>query len=664
MHPQIVRPKPGSCPICGMDLQPKVPTGEKNPELKMMTLRFWVSLIFTLPVFILAMVKSIPVVEGPLATIVVLWCGFPFYVRGFRLRPNMFTLISIGVLAAYFYSIAASFLSLPIYFEASTVIITLVLLGQVLELKARSKTGSAIYALLKLSPKTARIILSDKSEKEIPLEAVKNGDLLRVRPGEKVPTDGSVVEGSSSVDESMVTGEPFPVTKKSGDKVVGATLNGTGSFVMRAEKVGSETLLSRIVSMVSEAQGSKAPIQKLADQVSAYFVPSVLFVAILTFVIWAIFGPEPRMIHALVNAVSVLIIACPCALGLATPMSVMVGVGRGASSGILIKNAEALELFSKVTRIAVDKTGTLTEGKPALIAIECLDNFDRKQALTLAASLENSSEHPIALPIVAKAKEENLALEPVEDFETLSGKGIVGKIQGKKIAMGGPLLLSDYKIEAPPKAESLREKGETVIFLIVDQKIAALFSIADPIKETTKEAIDLLHKEKIRIIMVTGDNKAAATTVGKALKIDEIEAEVLPQDKNKIVKRLQAEKELVAMAGDGINDAPALAQADVGIAMGTGTDVAIESAGITLVKGDLRKIAMARKLSLLTMRNIKQNLWLAFLYNTIGIPIAAGIFYPFFGLLLSPMIAGAAMTFSSLSVVINALRLRKAKLFI
>ncbi|MBS0624948.1 MAG: copper-translocating P-type ATPase [Verrucomicrobia bacterium] len=694
MHPQVVQPGPGSCPICGMALEPKVFTVEKeeNAELKQMTRRFWVGLFLTLPILFFTMIGPLfslrfsPAVsiwiQAALATPVVLWGGWPFFTRGWssiiHRNLNMFTLISIGVGAAYLYSMIAVFWpsifpssfqnennEIPVYFEAASVITVLVLLGQVLELRARDRTSHAIRELLNLAPKTARLILEDKNEKDIPLEEVKKGDALRVRPGEKVPTDGIVLEGSSSIDESMITGEPFPVTKHVGDKVTGATLNGSGSFIMRAEKVGSETLLARIIHMVSEAQRSRAPIQKLADLVSSYFVPVVVAIALLTFIIWGLVGSAPALAHALINAVAVLIIACPCALGLATPMSIMVGVGQGARAGILIKNAEALEMMSKVNTVVVDKTGTLTEGKPKLTTIVSFGEKSEGELLQLAASLEIASEHPLGTPIVSSAKEKNLSLLPIEDFKSMTGKGIIGKITGKTVAIGNQKLLSDLKIDlgiALEKADSFRQQGQTVLYLAIDEKLAGVLAVSDVIKASTKEAIELLHQEGIRIVMVTGDNKTTAWAVGKALDIDEIEAEVLPEDKNRIIKRLQTEGRIVAMAGDGINDAPALAQANVGIAMGTGTDIAIESAGITLVKGDLRGIARARKLSHATMRNIKQNLWFAFIYNTLGVPIAAGVLYPVFGLLLSPIIASAAMTLSSVSVIMNSLRLNRQKL--
>lgn len=686
MHPQIVQSRPGSCPICGMALESKVFTAEQeeNIELKEMTRRFWVGVFLTLPILISIMVWPLfsLTVQAVLATPVVLWGGWPFFRRGWdsiiHRNLNMFTLISIGVGAAYFYSLTATFWpsifpssfqsanhEIPVYFEAASAITVLVLLGQVLELRARDRTSYAIRSLLNLAPKTARLILGDKSEKDIPLEKVEKEDVLRVRPGEKVPVDGVVLEGSSSLNESMITGEPFPVLKKTGDKVTGATLNGSGSFIMRAEKVGSETLLSRIIQMVSEAQRSRAPIQKLADLVSSYFVPIVVAVAALTFVIWNLIGPSPAFAHALINAIAVLIIACPCALGLATPMSIMAGVGQGAKAGILIKNAEALEMLAKVDTVVVDKTGTLTEGKPSLTTLLSFGEKSEDELLQLVASLEIASEHPLGIPIVARAREKGLSLLPVVDFKSMSGMGIVGKINGKTVAIGNQKLLSDLYIDvgdALEKTESLHQLGETVLYFAIDGKLAGVVAVSDVIKASTKEAIEMLHKKGIRIVMLTGDNKATARVVGKELNIDEIEAEVLPEDKNRIIKRLQAEGRIVAMAGDGINDAPALAQADVGIAMGTGTDIAIESAGITLVKGDLRGIARAIHLSRATMRNIKQNLWFAFIYNSLGVPIAAGVLYPVFGLLLSPIIASAAMTLSSVSVIMNSLRLNKQKL--
>ncbi len=680
MHPQVVQSSPGSCPICGMRLELKVPVaqGEDDDELKDMSRRFWVGLALSIPIFFLANFHLNGAwIQALLATPVVLWCGWPFFERGWHSlvtrHLNMFTLISLGVGAAYIYSLIAAFLpsifptnmQAGLYFEAASVITVLVLLGQVLELKARIKTSQAIKKLLGLAPTTARLVLPDKKEKDIPLENVKKGDLLRVRPGEKVPTDGIVVEGSSSVDESMISGEPFPVLKNTSDKVTGATLNGSGSFIMRAERVGEETLLARIVQMVAAAQRSRAPIQKLADTVSSYFVPAVVIVAILTFFIWGFFGPEPRFGLGLINAVAVLIIACPCALGLATPMSIMVGIGQGALHGLLIKNAEALELMAQVDTVVVDKTGTLTEGKPKLTQVVSLSEKSENEILQIAASLEVASEHPLAQPILSAAKERNLSLLPLSDFQSIRGKGITGKLAAGTAVVGNQKLLSELGIDfslAQETAEHLRSKAQTVFYLALNQQVIGILAVADVIKESTYEAIDMLHKDGIRIYMITGDNKITATAVGKALGIDEIEAEILPEEKNKIVKHLQAEGHIVAMAGDGINDAPALVQADVGIAMGTGTDIAMESAGITLVKGDLRGIARARRLSQNTLRNIKQNLWFAFIYNVLGVPIAAGIFYPAFCLLLSPIIASAAMAFSSVSVIANSLRLKNIKM--
>ncbi len=655
MHPQIRQPTPGHCPICGMNLEPTIPSDEEDVELKAMTRRFWIGLVLTLPIFFLG---AYPLIQLLLATPVVLWAGFPFFQRGISLHFNMFTLISLGVGTAYAYSLIATlfpsiFPTKPsVYFEPAMVITVLVLLGQILELRARSKTSRAIRSLLNLAP-TMAIVIRNGQEESIPLEQVQKGDRLRVKPGEKIPVDGVLLEGSSVVDESMITGESIPVEKNLGDKVTGATLNGTGSFIMEAKAVGDETLLARIVQMVSQAQSSKAPIQKLADQVSGYFVPAVVLVAILTFFIWGFFA---SFAHGLINAVAVLIIACPCALGLATPMSIMVGVGKGASAGVLIKNAEALETLAKVDTLIVDKTGTLTEGKIHLNQIIALEGTEER-LLQLGASLEALSEHPLSKAIVAAAKESGLPLLKVEDFRSLTGQGVMGKIEGKQVAIGNQKLIAEI-----PEAQALRSAGQTVLYISINGKSAGLFGVSDRIKETTPEAIEMLHKEKIQIVMVTGDNQITANAIGKSLHIDTIKAEVLPQEKHKIVQELQLQGHIVAMAGDGINDAPALAQADVGIAMGTGTDVAIESAGVTLVKGDLRGIARARNLSIATVRNIRQNLFFAFLYNALGVPIAAGILYPFFGILLSPMIASAAMTLSSLSVVWNALRLNRVKL--
>ena len=694
MHPQIRQPNPGQCPICGMNLESSVVSeNEEDPELKNMTRRFLVGVLFTLPIIVLVLLettlidrflsyKSYALIQTILATPVVLWAGFPFFQRGWRsiatLKLNMFTLIALGIGAAYFYSLVATFFPfifplsfrpqgdrVALYFEAATVITVLVILGQVLELRARAKTSNAIKKLLSLAPKTARVILENGQEEDVPLEEIKKGDKLRVRPGEKIPVDGVLIEGQSVIDESMITGESVPVEKTKGDKVAGATLNGTGSFIMQAELVGSDTLLARIVHMVSEAQSSRVPIQKLADKISGYFVPTIVFIAIGSFFIWGFFGPPPSFAYGLVNAVAVLIIACPCALGLATPMSIMVGVGKGALAGVLIKNAEALELLAKVDTVVVDKTGTLTEGKIRLNQIFALEGAQEDTLLQLSASLEHLSEHPLSLAIVSKAKEKGLSLLQVQEFQSLTGKGVIGKIEGKMVAIGNQKLMSDQRIALDlllEQAESLRNEGQTVLYLALDGKAVGLLAASDVIKETTSEAIRMLHNEKIRIVMLTGDHRITAMSIGKALGIDEIEAEVLPEDKGKIVKKLQEQGHVVAMAGDGINDAPALAQAHVGIAMGTGTDVAIDSASVTLIKGDLRGIARARNLSIATVRNIRQNLLFAFIYNVLGVPIAAGILYPFFGLLLSPIIASVAMAFSSVSVVWNALRLNRQKL--
>jgi Cu+-exporting ATPase len=698
MHPEIVRDEPGSCPICGMALEPRTVTlnEEANPELVDMTRRFWISVVLTAPIFFLAMSDMIPGqpiqtflparllnwIQLIAATPVVLWGGWPFFQRGWasivNRSPNMFTLIAIGVGTAYVYSVAAtlfpdvfphSFRShggeVGVYFDAAAVITTLVLLGQVLELRARSKTSRAIRALLGLAPKTARIVRDDGSEEDVPLDRVRPGDRLRVRPGEKIPVDGVVIEGNTSVDESMVTGEPIPVEKTAGSKIIGGTVNGTGSFIMRAERVGSETLLAQIVRMVSEAQRSRAPIQRLADTVAGYFVPAVVLVAVVTFVVWAVFGPEPSMAYGLLNAVGVLIIACPCALGLATPMSIMVGTGRGATAGALIKNAEALEVLEKVDTLVVDKTGTLTEGKPRLVSVVPVQGQVERELLYLAASLERGSEHPLAAAIVKEAEDKGVKLADAREFRSITGKGVIGSVDGKRIALGNLKLLEDLKIEPGDlwdQSERLRQDGQTVMFVVVEGAVAGLLGIADPVKPSTPEAIRMLHEDGIKVIMVTGDNRTTAEAVAKKLGIDEVHAEVLPEQKIEVIRDLQSKGRIVAMAGDGINDAPALAQADVGIAMGTGTDVAIESAGVTLVKGDLRGIVRARKLSRGTMRNIRQNLFFAFIYNVLGIPIAAGALYPFFGVLLSPVIASVAMTFSSVSVITNALRLNYLKL--
>jgi Cu+-exporting ATPase len=698
MHPEVVQDRPGSCPICGMALEPRTVTAEEeeNPELVDMTRRFWISLALTVPVLFLAMSDMIPGqpvqrvlsprllnwLQLALATPVVLWGGWPFFQRGWvsivHRSLNMFTLIALGTGTAYFYSLIATISpglfpdsfrmhggEPAVYFEAAAAITTLVLLGQVLELRARSRTSSALKSLLGLAPKTARRLRPGGGEEDVPLDCVQVGDRLRVRPGEKVPVDGVVIEGSSSVDESMVTGEPIPVEKSPDSRVTGGTVNGTGSFVLRAEHVGSDTLLARIVQMVSEAQRSRAPIQRLADVVASYFVPAVVLIAIITFIVWAWVGPEPSMVYALVNAVAVLIIACPCALGLATPMSIVVGTGRGATAGVLIKNAEALEILEKVDTVVVDKTGTLTEGKPRLTSVVPMDGWKEAELLRLAASLERGSEHPLAAAIVAGAQERKLELVEAREFRSLTGKGVVGTVDGRGVALGNQHLLEELNVapgEALERAEVLRRDAQTVMFVAVDDRLAGLLGVADPIKDSTREAIRLLHHEGIRVVMLTGDSRTTAQAVAHKLAIDEVVAEVLPDQKKDVVQRLQAEGRKVAMAGDGINDAPALAQAEVGIAMGTGTDVAMESAGITLVKGDLRGIAKARRLSRSTMRNIRQNLFFAFIYNSLGVPIAAGVLYPVMGLLLSPIFASAAMTFSSVSVISNALRLRNVSL--
>jgi P-type Cu+ transporter len=694
MHPEVVRDQPGSCPKCGMALEPRTVTLEEeaNPEYVDMKRRFIISLFLTIPTLGLALTEMAGAhmlssgarnwIELALATPVVLYCGLPFFQRGWasivNRSPNMFTLIGIGTGTAYVYSLIATIApgifpasfrgaegTVAVYFDAAAGITTLVLLGQVLELRARSRTSSAIKALLGLAPKTARRLLDDGTEEDVPLDRVIHGDRLRVRPGEKVPVDGAVLDGSSFVDESMITGEPTPVEKSAGGRVTGGTVNGKGSLVIRAERVGSEMLLAQIVKMVSEAQRSRAPIQRLADVVAGYFVPAVVASAILTFIVWALVGPEPRMAYALVNAVAVLIIACPCALGLATPMSIMVGTGRGATAGVLIKNAESLEVLEKVDTIVVDKTGTLTEGKPRLVSVEPMEGWNEHDLLRMAASLERASEHPLAEAIVSGAREKGVELVEAHDFESVTGKGVTGKVDGRTVGLGNSSLVEQQGADAgklEQRAETLRKDGQTVMFVVVDGKLAGLLGVTDPIKESTPEAIRLLHQEGIRIVMLTGDSHTTAEAVAKKLGIDEVEAEVLPQQKNEVVKRLQKEGRIVAMAGDGINDAPALAQAQVGIAMGSGTDVAIESAGVTLLKGDLRGIAKARRLSRGTMKNIRQNLFFAFVYNSLGIPLAAGVLYPFFGLLLSPLIASAAMTFSSVSVITNALRLRRLAL--
>lgn len=697
MHPEIIQDRPGSCPKCGMALEPmNVKGDEENEELNDMNRRFWVSLVLSLPVFILAMsvdmfpsllpdalsMKSVQYIEFLLATPVVFWGGWPFFVRGYRslrtMNLNMFTLIAIGVLVAWTYSVIALLMPhlfppmmrikddlVHVYFEAAAVITTLVLLGQVLELRARSRTNAAIELLLGLAPNTARIVKSDGSEEDIALDEVQVGDTLRVRPGEKIPVDGVVVEGESNVDESMVTGEPVLVKKFAGEKLIGATINSKGTLLMQAQKIGSDTLLSQIIDMVLHAQRSRAPIQKLADVVSGYFVPAVIGVAVITFFIWWLWGPEPRLAYAVVSAVSVLIIACPCALGLATPISIMVSTGRGASEGVLIKNAEALEIMEKVDTLVVDKTGTLTEGKPKLVHVHVEEGFDEEELLRLAASLERASEHPLSEAIVRGAKEKNIELAKAEDFNSLSGMGVTGKVDEKTVAVGNAKLMESLNItasELSKHADTQRAEGHIVMFVAIDSKAAGLVAVADPIKDTTAEAIRDLHVEGITVVMLTGDNRTTAEIVAKKLGIDEVHADVLPDQKADIIKELVSKGSTVAMAGDGINDAPALALAHVGIAMGTGTDVAMESAGVTLVKGDLKGIVRARLLSRATMRNIRQNLFFAFFYNSAGIPIAAGLLYPFFGILLSPMIAAAAMSFSSVSVISNSLRLRNIEL--
>jgi Cu+-exporting ATPase len=698
MHPEIIRSAPGSCPICGMALEPRRVTAapEENPELRDMTRRFWISLVLTVPLMAIAMTGMfwrgaltmgsvvlhfhIAQLEFLLASPVVLWGGWPFFQRFWtsliNRSPNMFTLIGMGTGVAYAYSVVATIApqifpeSLrtmgghpDVYFEAAAAITTLVLLGQVMELRARSRTSAAIRALLDLSPQIAHLLNSDGSEKDIPLEQVRRGDRLRVRPGEKVPVDGVLLEGRSSIDESMITGESIPVEKAPDNKVIGATVNGTGSFVMRAERVGSETLLAQIVQMVGQAQRSRAPIQRLADRVAKWFVPIVVAIAVITFLAWLFLGPQPRFAHALVNAVAVLIIACPCALGLATPMAIMVGVGRGARAGVLVKNAEALEILEKVDTLVVDKTGTLTEGKPRLLGTT-ISNDDRGEYLRLAASLEQASEHPLARAIVEGASKQRLHLSQPTEFESIAGKGITGLVDGRRVAVGNSALLNDLGAFAAahvPVREGNPIAGSS-LYVAVEGKYVGNFEVADPLKDSTPDAIRALMKQGIRIVMLTGDNKLIAASVASALGIEEFEAEILPNQKLEVVRKLQGQGRVVAMAGDGINDAPALAQANVGIAMGTGTDVAMESGGVTLVKGDLTGILRARKLSQATMRNIRQNLFFAFVYNAVGVPLAAGVLYPFFGLLLSPIFAAAAMSFSSVSVIANALRLRNVKL--
>jgi P-type Cu+ transporter len=695
MHPEIVQDHPGTCLKCGMALEPMASehAEEKNPELQDMSRRFWISAALALPLAVIAMGEMFPPFQSiahaawyrwlqiALASPVVFWGGWPFFQRAWQSlihrSLNMFTLIAMGTGAAYFFSLAAvlaphlfpeSFRDangmVGVYFEVAAIIITLVLLGQVLELKARSQTSSAIKALLGLRPKTARIVRGNGSEEDIPLEQVNVGDKLRVRPGEKIPVDGIILEGASSVDESMITGEPLLVEKEAGVKVTGATINGSGSFIMRAERIGKDTLLSQIVKMVSEAQRSRAPIQRLADLVSAYFVPAVIIIAIFTFSIWAWIGPEPKFVHALVNAIAVLIIACPCALGLATPMSIVVGTGRGAAAGVLVKNAEALETFEKINTLVVDKTGTLTEGKPKLTSV-MTKGFLENDVLVYAASLEKLSEHSLADAIVRGAKEKGLSVRQVQNFQYEKGKGILGTVDGKPVIIGNRKIMEEKEIpfsDFTEKAEELSAEGQGVIFIAVEGRAAGLISVSDPIKESTYEAIRVLHDEGIKIVMLTGDNLKTAQAVGKKVGIDEIKAEVLPEHKEQHVRMLQEQGRIVAMAGDGINDAPALARAHVGIAMGSGTDVAMQSAGIVLIKGDLRGIAKARRLSRATMSNIRQNLFFAFIYNAVGVPVAAGILYPLFGILLSPIIASAAMAFSSVSVIVNSLRLKTVKI--
>ncbi|WP_245511149.1 MULTISPECIES: copper-transporting P-type ATPase [Alphaproteobacteria] len=699
MHPQVRQVEHGSCPICGMglELESGVPMDDgPNPELVDFTRRFWVGTVLTIPLLILTMgpylgfpevreifgERATLWIELVLGTPVVLWCGWPFLVRGWNsfrtMNLNMFSLIGMGVIAAWLFSVVAVLAPgifpdgfrdaeghVGVYFEAAAVIVTLVLLGQVMELRAREGTGKAIRALLDMAAKTARVIRDDGSEEEIPLEDVQVGDRLRVRPGDKVPVDGVVLEGRSSVDESMISGEPVPVEKTEGDPLTGATINGTGSLVMEATRVGSDTMLAQIVEMVSNAQRSRAPIQKYADKVAGYFVPAVIGIALLSFIAWAIWGPAPALSYALISAVAVLIIACPCALGLATPMSIMTATGRGAQAGVLIKNAEALERFEKVDTLIVDKTGTLTMGKPQLVAVLPQPGHDEAEVLRLAASLERGSEHPLAEAIVRGAEERDVKMANADDFEAVTGKGVKGVVDGKAVALGNLAMIRDLGLEAgdlTAKANARRDEGETVMFVVLDGKIAGLVGVADPVKETTPAAIKDLHELGFRVIMATGDNERTAKAIGARLGIDEIRADVLPEDKARIIKELQQQGRKVAMAGDGVNDAPALAQADVGIAMGTGADVAIESAGITLVKGNLDGIVRARRLARATMRNIRQNLFFALIYNASGVPVAAGVLFPFFGILISPMFAAFAMSASSISVVLNSLRLRGAKI--
>jgi Cu+-exporting ATPase len=685
MHPEVVQDAPGSCPICGMALEPRTITLEdENPELKDMTRRFWISTALTVPLVVFAMLRHIPAahdllghsllsrapwIELALATPVVLWGGWPFFERAWasivNRHLNMFTLIGLGVSVAFLYSLVATIAPnvfppafrdaighVGVYYEAAAAIVALVLLGQVMELRARSRTGAAIRALLGLAPKTARRVTPDGREQDVALEEVQPGDILRIRPGEKIPVDGIVTEGASNIDEAMVTGEPLPVEKAAGDRVIGATVNGNGSLLMRAERVGADTLLSQIVNMVAQAQRSRAPIQKLADQVSAWFVPTVIGVALITFAVWAFVGPQPRLVYAIVNAVAVLIIACPCALGLATPMSIMVAAGKGATAGVLFRNAEAIEVLRTVDTLVLDKTGTLTRGKPELASVVAANGFDENEVLRLAASVEQASEHPLAAAIVRGAEGRGIAVRAATEFASITGKGVRGVVDGKLVEIG----------RADARAEEMRREGQTVMAVTVDGTYAGMISVADPVKETTPEAIRELHASGLRIVMLTGDSETTARAVAQKLGIDEVIAEVLPDQKADAVQRLQRQGRIVAMAGDGINDAPALAQAEVGIAMGTGTDVAMEAAGVTLVKGDLRGIVRARRLSDATMTNIRQNLFFAFIYNAVGVPVAAGVLFPVFGVLLSPMLAAAAMSFSSVSVIANALRLRRARI--
>jgi len=699
MHPEIVRPEPGTCSICGMALEPRTAPGmqDENPELRDMTRRFWVSTAFTAPLFAIAMGHMLPgvghtlagwlpegrraLLELALATPVCLWAAWPFYVRAVasvvNRSLNMFTLIGLGVSVAYTYSVVATVApelfpnafsdehgAVPVYFEAAAVIVTLILLGQVLELRARSRTSAAIQQLLGLAPTTAHRMREGGRIEDVPLEAVQVGDRLLVRPGEKIPVDGVVVDGTGAVDESMVTGEPIPVQKSPADRLIGGTINGTGALTLEAERVGSETLLARIVALVAEAQRSRAPIQRLVDQVSAYFVPAVIATAVVTFAIWAWVGPEPRMAHALLNAVAVLIIACPCALGLATPMSIMVATGRGARLGILFRDAEAIEVMQGVDTLVVDKTGTLTEGRPKVVSIDSAPGQSPAELLRLAASLELGSEHPLAAAIVARAEESSADLAPVTEFESRTGKGVVGRVEGRRVALGNLALLGELGLDPGAlgeRAEPLRRGGQTVMFVVIDGNVAGLIGVADPIKQGTPEAIRSLREQGVRIVMLTGDSRTTAQAVATQLGIEDFQAEVLPDQKLEAVRRLQEGGHTVAMAGDGINDAPALAQADVGIAMGTGTDIAMESAGVTLVRGDLRGISRARRLSQQTIANIRQNLFFAFVYNAAGVPIAAGLLYPVFGMVLSPMLAAAAMSASSVSVIANALRMRTAE---